>query len=148
MCVVLIHQGQVSLRLVCVCRFDPPGTGIITTGVCVCRFDPPGTGIIMTGVCVVLIRQGQVSLLLVCVVFIRLGQVSLLLVCVSFLSAWDSYHYDWCVCRFDPPLTGIITTGVCCFDPPGTGIITTGVCVVLIRQGQLSLRLLCVCVLF
>ena len=34
-CVVLICQGQVSLRLVCVCHFDPPVTGIITTGVCV-----------------------------------------------------------------------------------------------------------------
>ena len=66
------------------CCFDPPGTGIITTGVCVvlirqgqvslrlvcvCCFDPPGTGIITTGVCVVLIRQGQVSLRLVCVSF-------------------------------------------------------------------------------
>ena len=86
-----------------VCHFDPPGTGIITTGVCVC---------------VILIRQGQVSLCLVCVILIRLGQISLLLVCV-------------CVCHFDPPGTGIITTGVC-------------VCVILIRQGQVSLLLVCV----
>ena len=35
----------------------------------VCRFYPPGTAIISTGVCVVLIRQGQVSLLLVCLLF-------------------------------------------------------------------------------